>query len=73
MTLVKKNGGQAIAVYPEKESDKVRQIFDDGRCNFICRADYTAGSDMEKMIKLIIDEIAIKSELERKTYVLANK
>lgn len=73
MTLVKKNGGQAIAVYPEKDSDKVRQIFLDGRCNFICRADYSAGSDMEKMIRLIIDEVAIKTELEKKTLALANK
>ena len=73
MTLVKKNGGHAIAVYPEKESDKVRQIYLDGRCNFICRADYTAGSDMEKMVKLIIDSAATKSELEKKIKALANK
>ena len=73
MTLVKKNGGHAIAVYPEKESDKVRQIYIDGRCNFICRADYTSGSDMEKMVKLIIDSAATKSELEKKIKALANK
>ena len=54
MTLVKKNGGRSIAVYPEKESAKVRQIYLDGRCNFYCQADYSAGSDMEKMIQLIM-------------------
>ena len=73
MTLVKKNGGHAIAVYPEKESDKVRQIYIDGRCNFICRADYSAGSDMEKMIRLIIDSAATSAELEKKIKALASK
>ncbi len=73
MTLVKKNGGHAIAVYPEKQSDKVKQIFLDGRCNFICRADYTANSDMEKMIRLIIDNVSVEEEMKRKITALANK
>lgn len=73
MTLVKKNGGRSIAVYPEKESEKVRQIYVDGRCNFYCRADYSAGSDMEKMMKLIIDSAAINSEIERKISLLEKK
>lgn len=73
MTLVKKNGGHAVAVYPEKESNKVRPIYDEGRCNFICRADYSSGSDMEKMVRLIIDSVATKTELNKKIIALANK
>ena len=73
MTLVKKNGGRSIAVYPENESAKVRQIYLDNRCNFICRADYTAGSDMEKMIQLIIDDAATRFNIEKKIQSLANK
>ena len=66
MTLVKKNGGHSIAVYPEKESEKVKQIYLDGRCSFYCRSDYRPGSNLEKMIKLIIDSAAINDEIERK-------
>ena len=73
MTLVKHNGGRSIAVYPEKESDKVRQIYIDGRCSFMCRADYTAGSDLDKIMRLIIDSASIKDEIDRKEKMLASK
>ena len=73
MTLVKHNEGTSIAIYPEKDSDKVRNIYDDGRCNFICRADYSAGSDLERVIKLIIDKIAMLNEIDKREKLLANK
>ena len=66
MTLVKKNGGKSIAVYPEKDYEKVKQIYNDGRLSYYCRADYSAGSKMETMIKLIIDSAAVQDEIERK-------
>ena len=71
MTLVKKNGGRSIAVYPPgQDDDKVKQIYNDGRISYYCRADYTAGSKMESMIKLIIDSAAIQDEIERKITIL---
>ena len=73
MTLVKHNEGTSIAIYPEKESDKVRSLYTDGRCNFICRADYSAGSDLEKVIKLIIDKVAMLNEIDKREKSLANK
>ncbi len=73
MTLLKQNGGKSIAVYPEKEIDKVRQIYTDGRVNFICRADYSAGSDLEKVLHLIIDSAALTQQIEDKENSLANK
>ena len=73
MTLVKKNGGTSIAVYPEKDWEKVKQIYNDGRLSYYCRADYTAGSQMEQMIKLIIDRSAIYDEIERKIVSLEKK
>ena len=73
MTLLKQNGGKSIAVYPEKEIDKVRQIYTDGRVNFICRADYSAGSDLEKVLHLIIDSAALTQQIEDKEISLANK
>ena len=73
MTLVKKNGGTSIAVYPEKDWEKVKQIYTDGRVSYYCRADYSAGSQMEQMIKLIIDSAAINDEIERKIISLEKK
>ncbi len=73
MTLVKKNGGESIALYPEKEIDKVKHIYEEGRVSFICRADYSSGSDLEKVVKLIIDKIATVSEMSKKQVSLASK
>ncbi len=73
MTLVKKNGGTSIALYPEKEIEKVKGIYDDGRVDFLCKADYGAGSDLEKVMKLIIDKISTGHELNKKRVSLANK
>ena len=70
---MKKNGGKSIAIYPEKQSDKVKQIYEDGRCNIICKADYSAGSDLEKVVKLIIDLAATYDDIEKKEKSLANK
>lgn len=73
MTLVKHNDGTSIAIYPEKESDKVRNLYTDGRCNFMCRADYSAGSDLESVVKLIIDKVAMLHQIEDREKKLANK
>lgn len=74
MTLVKHNGGRSIALYPEStQIEKVREIYTDERCNFICKADYSTGSDLDKVVKLIIDSVAVSEELSRKEKSLANK
>ena len=71
--VVKKNDGHSIAVYPEGESNKVKQILLDNRCNFIVKGDYTEGSDMDKVIKNVIDKIAIIEELDEQQRTLAEK
>ena len=73
MTLVKHNDGTSIAIYPEKDSDKVKNLYTDGRCSFICRADYSAGSDLEKVIKLVIDRAAMENEFLKREKLLASK
>ncbi len=73
MTLVKHNDGTSIAIYPEKDSDKVRDLYTDGRCNYICRADYSAGGDVEKVVKLVIDKVALTNEMDKREKALANK
>ena len=73
MTLVKDKGGKSIAVYPEHESEKVKGIYEDDRVNFICRADYCANSDIEKVVHLIIDSCALQNEIDKKELLLAKK
>ncbi len=73
MTVVKQNGGRSIAVYPEKESHRVKNIYTEGRCNYICRADYTSGSELEKLIELLIDVTAVSEQIYKKEEALANK
>lgn len=73
MTLVKKNSGTSIAIYPELNSDKVRQILNDNRVNFICTADYKEGGDLEKVIKLTINKVATLSEIRENQIELAKK
>ena len=41
MILVKENGGYSIAVYPKGSQEKVAHLFEDGRVNYICKADYS--------------------------------
>lgn len=73
MTLVKKNHGHSIAVYPEKDIEKVRHIYDEGRVDFIVTADYSSGSPLERVIKLIVDKVATYTEIEKQAAALANK
>ena len=66
MILVKQNGGNSIAVYPKEKIDRVASLFEDGRVNYICKSDYSSGSELEKVTKLIIDSIAIREVLNTK-------
>ena len=73
MTLAKKSGGRSIAVYPEKSSEKVKQIYTDGRVNFMCQADYREGSDLDKVLKLIIDLTSTTAQMGLQEKELAKK
>ena len=73
MTLVNKNKGYSIGVYTDDNKEKVTQILKDNRCRFIVKADYSKDSDMEKVFKIIIDDISNRASLEAKERALANK
>ena len=66
MILVKENAGTSIAIYPKGQQEKVAHLFEDGRVNYICKADYSANSELEKVVKLVIDGISIRETLESK-------
>ena len=64
MKLTKENGGHSIAVYNEKNRDKVEDLLSENRVNFIAKANYTKGSEMENIIKTIIDKLVVDNNLK---------
>ena len=66
MKLLKEKGGKSIAIYPKGRPEKVAQLVEDGRINYICRGDYSANSEIERIMKLIIDQISISDTLSKK-------
>ena len=73
MTLVNKNGGYSVGVYTDSNKESVAQIRKDKRCRFVVKADYSQGSDMERVFTLIIEDISNRYILEQKEKALANK
>lgn len=64
MILVKSNGGKSIAVYPRGKEEKAISLEADGRINYACVADYSKDSNLEKIMKLIIQGIEINESLK---------
>lgn len=54
MKLVRANGGHSIAVYRD-EKDSGNKLLLKGRVDYLLKADYTEGSDMEKTVFALID------------------
>lgn len=63
MALVKESGGKSIAIYTKDSKDKAMELYNENRVNFICKADYSSNSQLEKVIKLVINSVAITNEL----------
>lgn len=66
MKLVKSNGGQSIAVFKngDKESKKVAaKLLSDDRVNFITVADYSAGRELEEIVKTVVTQMASTNKL----------
>ncbi|MDE6857450.1 MAG: haloacid dehalogenase-like hydrolase, partial [Alistipes sp.] len=66
MRLVKNFGGHSIAVYnPDDKSARreMNTLIHDNRVSHVCPADYTEGSEMDTLVKTIIDKIAADHRL----------
>lgn len=60
MRLVKSSGGHSIAVYnPASDDERMdrKSLIRENRVNHVCAADYTEGSELDKVVKTIIDKI----------------
>lgn len=64
MLIVKNNGGRSIAVYPKGKEEKVIALKDDGRVNFVSIADYSSNRRLERIVRLIIDSVAIHDQMD---------
>ena len=64
MKMVKERGGKSIAVYPEGKGDTVKPLVDDDRINYVCVSDYSENSTMERIVKLMIENMAIAEKLK---------
>lgn len=73
MVLVKEKGGKSIAIYQKGKKEKVMPLYEEGRVNFVCKADYRSGSNLEKIVKLIIEQVSITDELLKRETELINK
>lgn len=68
MRLVKEKNGHSIAVYnplEEKTIATVERLTQDNRVSYTAPADYTDGSRLDSLVKLIIDKIATDTTLEQ--------
>jgi len=66
MKLVNSYGGHSIGVFNPLTMDKtkVHKMMNDNRIRYFASADYTEGSDLDKLVKAIIDKTASFEELE---------
>ena len=59
MRLVKNFGGHSVAVYNPKDKAKraeMNALIRDNRVNHVCPADYTEGSEIDMVVKAVIDK-----------------
>lgn len=66
MKLVNTYGGHSIGVYNNDTFDKskVYKMINDNRIRFFVPSDYSEGSELDKLIKAIIDRTAVNEVLE---------
>lgn len=66
MKLVNSNGGYSIGVYnpTTKKKEKVYKMMHDNRIRYFAPADYTEDSDLDKLVKSIIDRTLYNEFLE---------
>lgn len=66
MTLVKEKGGFAISVYPTNKKEGSIKLLQDNRVNYACKSDFSSNSQLEKLVKLILESISLKEKLFEK-------
>jgi len=76
MTVIRKNGGYAIAVYKSHSSPgkkTCQELLKAERVNFIAKADYKTGSELDRLIKLLLANIVEAIRYERESFNQAQR
>ncbi|HUL97429.1 MAG TPA: HAD family hydrolase [Usitatibacter sp.] len=71
MTVTKKNGGHAVAVYdPRGERGRATgvKLLDAGRVDFVAEADFRRGSKLSKRVELLLDAIVADIAYRREAF-----
>lgn len=66
MQVVKDKGGKSVAVYKKEEMSKVLKLVNDARINYVCQADYSINSPLEKFVNLSIEQMVAYERLRQK-------
>ncbi|MBR2370968.1 MAG: haloacid dehalogenase-like hydrolase [Clostridia bacterium] len=64
MKMVKEKGGKSIALFPAGHSEHVRPLVEDDRINYVCAADYSEDSQLDQIVKLMIQNMATLEKLK---------
>jgi len=64
MKLVSINGGYSIGVHSKGSKNKVFKMIEENRIKYFAEADYREDSELEKLLKNIIDRTAVNEILE---------
>lgn len=65
MRLVKANNGQSIAVFNKRKKEIAAQLLAENRVDFITEANYSKNSELDGIVKTIIEKIAVVEKLAR--------
>ena len=65
MKLVKLNKGQSIAVFRKRKKDVAAQLMSEKRVDFITEANYCKDGELDKILKTIIEKMAVVENLVR--------
>lgn len=73
MKLVHEAGGKSIALYQPGKLDKSSDLLLDGRCDFLTKTDYSEGSELDTIVKIILERISLEYDLEGKYHQMVKK
>ena len=65
MRMTRENGGYAIAVYQNNSKEIVKNLLKDNRIDFYAKADYNEKSEIDFIVKTILQNISTKDKLKK--------
>lgn len=73
MKLVKSRNGKSIAIYQTSEKEKILPLVNDGRINYACPGDYRENSKLERIVKLILENMATSHKIVKTEEKILNE